>query len=218
MIVKNKSQPFLYGVFAIFISSCSFYFSNILILILLPLVALPLFTLQSKKPHFSLIPNWITLLKLILVLLLLVFFESISPLEVSLLSLLIILVDVLDGYFARRLSQTSKFGAIFDSEVDAFYVLTCAFGSYLYFDMPVWVLFMGYIRYLYEIPLFFLNKNKTLKKSQGRSIYAILAGVVFLVIAFSFSLGPFQYESLLVANLILLFSFSKSFYHDFIQK
>ncbi len=217
MIVKNKFPPFLYGVFAILISSCSFYFSNIFILILLPLVVLPLFTLKSEKPHFSLIPNWITLFKLLLVILLLSLFDRMKPLEMTLLSLLIVLVDVVDGYLARRLNQTSKFGAIFDSEVDAFYVLTCAFGAYLYFDMPIWILFMGYIRYLYEIPLFFLNKNKTLKKPQGRSIYAILAGIVFLVIAFSFSLAPFQYESLIVANLILLFSFSKSFYHDFIQ-
>ena len=216
MIENNRLLRFVYGVFAILVSSCALYIGDIRYLIAFPIIALPIFTWISNKPHFTLLPNWITLLKLVLVIGLIYRFQSLNPLEITVLGFIIVLVDVLDGFVARKLNQTSKFGAVFDSEVDAFYVLVCVFGANFYFDMPVWVLLMGYIRYLYEIPLFFLNKRENPNPPKGRSIYAILAGIVFVLLALSFSMQDFQVFALYLASGILLFSFSKSFYHDFI--
>jgi phosphatidylglycerophosphate synthase len=60
-------------------------------------------------------------------------------------------VDVVDGFVARRANQASAFGAVFDREVDAVFVLT----AYVYFfaveDLPAVVLLPGLLPYAYRL-------------------------------------------------------------------
>ena len=59
-----------------------------------------------------------------------------------------VLLDVLDGWTARRLGQATTFGAVLDREVDAFFVLV----AYLYFHLGAgygaWLLLPGLMPYL----------------------------------------------------------------------
>tara|TARA_B110000902_G_scaffold233692_1_gene277677 strand:+ start:5003 stop:5527 length:525 start_codon:yes stop_codon:yes gene_type:complete len=171
---------------------------------------------KSIGPSFQLVPNWVTLIKLCLTIGLIFLFPQAEGALISTLCFIIIAIDVLDGFIARTLDQTSDFGAIFDAESDALYVLVCAVGVYLFYEMPLWILFMGLIRYFYEIPIYFLKKKEK-KQIEGRSIYAILAGIVFILIALSFLLGMYQFHALVLANIILAYSFSRGFYEDFIK-
>jgi phosphatidylglycerophosphate synthase len=60
-------------------------------------------------------------------------------------------VDVVDGFVARRANQVSVFGAVFDREVDAVFVLT----AYVYFfaveNLPAVVLLPGLLPYAYRL-------------------------------------------------------------------
>jgi hypothetical protein len=60
-------------------------------------------------------------------------------------------VDAIDGLVARRANQASAFGAVFDREVDAVFVLT----AYVYFfvveDLPAVVLLPGVLPYAYRL-------------------------------------------------------------------
>ena len=207
---------FLYALTVLATVFLSIFFTDIQFLVIIPLLCFPVFIYKTKGLSFQLVPNWITLFKLCLTIGLIFLFPHTEAAFISMLCFTIIGIDVLDGFVARKLKQTSEFGAIFDAEADAFYVLVCSVGTCLFYDMPNWVLFMGLIRYLYEIPVFFLKKNET-KPKEGRSIYAILAGIVFVLIAISFVLGAYQFHALVAANIILAYSFSRGFYEDFIK-
>ncbi len=215
----NYSSTFLRFMYALTVFVTAFlsvFFNEISFLVFIPLVCFPVFCYKTKGPSFKLFPNWITLIKLCSTVGLIFLFPKAEPVLISVVCFTIIGIDVLDGFMARKLQQTSEFGAIFDAESDAFYVLVCSVGVCLFYEMPLWILFMGLIRYLYEIPVFFLKKKES-KPKKGRSIYAILAGIVFILIAISFVLGTYQFHALVAANIILAYSFSRGFYEDFIK-
>ena len=60
-----------------------------------------------------------------------------------------LLLDGADGWAARRQQLTSAFGARFDMEVDAFAILVLATTVAKADAVPVWVLAIGAVRYLY---------------------------------------------------------------------
>ena len=216
MNYSSTSLCFMYALTVFVTVFLSVFFNEISFLVFIPLVCFPVFCYKTKGPSFQLVPNWITLIKLVLTIVLIFLFPQVEAALISILCFTIIGIDVLDGFIARKLQQTSEFGAIFDAESDALYVLVCSVGVCLFYEMPFWVLFMGLIRYLYEIPVFFLKKKET-KPKEGRSIYVILAGIVFILIAISFVLGTYQLHALAAANIILAYSFSRGFYEDFIK-
>lgn len=63
------------------------------------------------------------------------------------LALLVLLLDGLDGYLARRLGLCSDFGARFDMEVDAALILTLCVGVWSLGIAGAWVLALGLMRY-----------------------------------------------------------------------
>ncbi len=68
--------------------------------------------------------------------------------ELSLFFWLAALLDVVDGWIARRFNGASRFGSLFDEEVDALFVL---FSCYVLWQTglgPWWILGAGWIRYL----------------------------------------------------------------------
>lgn len=87
------------------------------------------------------IANSITLLRLILVLIVISLFGKHVYLDVLLVALigLILFLDAVDGYVARRLNQTSDFGALFDIVGDR--IIECIF--WVYFAVvgliPIWI-------------------------------------------------------------------------------
>ena len=65
------------------------------------------------------------------------------------LSLLVTLLDGLDGWAARRTGLASDFGARFDMEIDALLILTLAVLAWQYEKAGAWVLLSGLLRYLF---------------------------------------------------------------------
>jgi phosphatidylglycerophosphate synthase len=62
-------------------------------------------------------------------------------------ALLGLVLDGLDGWLARRLGESSAFGARFDMEVDAALILILSIGLWMSSELGSWVLLLGAMRY-----------------------------------------------------------------------
>ena len=99
--------------------------------------------IQERRPikEQNMIANLITLFRLILVFVVISLFEKHVYLDILLVALigLILFLDAVDGYVARKLNQTSDFGALFDIVGDR--IVECIF--WVYFAVvgliPIWI-------------------------------------------------------------------------------
>lgn len=67
------------------------------------------------------------------------------------LALTVLALDGLDGYLARRLGESSEFGARFDMEVDAALILTLCVAVWLLGVTGPWILLLGLMRYAFVV-------------------------------------------------------------------
>jgi phosphatidylglycerophosphate synthase len=67
------------------------------------------------------------------------------------LGLLVMFLDGLDGWVARRTAMVSEFGARFDMEVDALLILALSMLAWRYGKAGAWVLLSGLLRYLFVV-------------------------------------------------------------------
>ena len=95
--------------------------------------------------------NWITAMRFFIVSYVLIFFHVLPQFIILLVLSIAVMMDVFDGYIARRTNSQSAFGALFDMEVDAFYVLAMGLYFWLTTDFGLWLLIPGCIRYVYEV-------------------------------------------------------------------
>lgn len=65
------------------------------------------------------------------------------------LALAALILDGVDGWLARRLNESSDFGARFDMEVDAALILVLCFGLIAADKAGIWVLAIGLMRYAF---------------------------------------------------------------------
>lgn len=94
------------------------------------------------------IPNFITLIRVILAP---IFFFSVLnyPHTISIfIFILTIITDGLDGYFARRLNLTSKFGAYFDVTADFIWILSGFLAFVIIGLYPAWLLVIIVLMFL----------------------------------------------------------------------
>lgn len=67
------------------------------------------------------------------------------------LALVALLLDGLDGWVARRSGTTSSFGARFDMELDAFFILVLCLALMMLGKAGLWVLAIGTMRYAFML-------------------------------------------------------------------
>ena len=91
-------------------------------------------------------------------------------------AVLILLLDVLDGWIARRLQLAGAFGARFDVESDAFFVMTLSVLLWIRGVTGPWILLAGLWRYVYLLaPIVFPTRAGEAPRSRlGRSIYVVM--------------------------------------------
>lgn len=128
------------------------------------------------------------------------------------LSILILATDGLDGWLARRGTLESEFGAFFDKETDALFLLgLCALAAFRG-RLPVWILGAGLLRYGFVVFLFLVPPaTKTEKRSTGaRYVYG---GMVTALLT-SFLPYPSLYPSFVaLATSALVASFAQSVWY-----
>ncbi|MGB0838830.1 MAG: CDP-alcohol phosphatidyltransferase family protein [Chitinophagales bacterium] len=155
--------------------------------------------------------NGITTFRIITMLVILQTYPTIPDLYIGLLSLLILVLDGFDGYFARKNKTTSLFGEYYDKECDALYVMILALIIYQTQKAEIWVLGLGLIRYVYVLALIFFKppEQKETRSFFEQSIAVIL--MASLLLCFVTDRMVF-YPLLVIATGLLLYSFGRSFW------
>ena len=168
----------------------------------------------SKLSPFGGYPNWVTFLRYIAIVAVLIHHQNLSSTTVFLALLLIILLDGLDGILARKLNQSSRFGAIFDMETDAFLVASLSVLLYQKGTIEGWILVPGLMRYFYVLLIYIAgvqNKNESLHPYSKHFAVAFFFGLLI-----PFVLQNFISNALLIiASSGIMFSFSYSFFKRF---
>lgn len=135
---------------------------------------------------------------------------STQPLVIIGLGLLFLLGDILDGWLARRRAESSSFGAFFDKEADALFVLLLCTIAVLQERLPLWMISVGLLRYVFVVVVFLLNPpDKTEERFQwARYIHGGMVGSLLLVfLPIPNVVRPFAY----LAAAALFISFGRSF-------
>lgn len=73
--------------------------------------------------------------------------------RVAALALLALLLDGLDGWVARRTGSASAFGARFDMELDAFFILVLCLCLMTLDKVGIWVVVIGALRYVFVLAM-----------------------------------------------------------------
>lgn len=113
--------------------------------------------LAAHAPHRRFGPaNMVTLSRIVLICLLAALMGTAAPDEDCLwliagFATLALALDGVDGWAARRSGLASRFGARFDMEADAFFVLVLSVLAWQWGKVGVWVLLIGAMRYLYVL-------------------------------------------------------------------
>ncbi|MEM8970064.1 MAG: CDP-alcohol phosphatidyltransferase family protein [Bacteroidota bacterium] len=134
------------------------------------------------------------------------FCSQLHSYAILVLGILVLVLDGLDGYYARKYQTTSEFGDVFDKEVDAFFVL--AFGVIIVISglASSWVLLPGLLRYGYVIILAYVDKPPT---PVGYSFRRRFVGMWMMgTLLAPFAFPAWAYVPCLVAAIIMiLYSF-----------
>lgn len=121
-------------------------------------------------------------------------------------------VDAIDGYVARKSAEATSFGAVFDREADALFVLSAYFYFYVYSigDLGGWMLLPGLLPYLYRlaadafsVPVAAENKER---------LAAPLAAVNFVLLLAAVALPGHATPILALSFSVVLLSFGPSFW------
>ncbi|HEY0880074.1 MAG TPA: CDP-alcohol phosphatidyltransferase family protein [Archangium sp.] len=123
---------------------------------------------------------------------------------------LVLVLDGLDGAVARRLDESTDFGAHFDMETDALFVGVLCVASFVA-GAPAWVLLFGALRYALVLTrLFFPVEVPRERRSQfGRFVFG--GAVCALLLSLTEAPLPLRMAALAVALVALLASFSQDF-------
>lgn len=162
------------------------------------------------KPPFGGWANRITAMRLGLVLGIGAIMASTQQWLVLLSFVAIVVLDAADGYVARRFGWATDFGATFDRETDACFVLI----AYLYFflvdGIGAWILLPGLLPYAYRVLT--LPVRPSPWRENKERLAAKLAGVNFVLLLAAVALPPPARNGVLVVSCaIVLTSFALSF-------
>jgi phosphatidylglycerophosphate synthase len=155
--------------------------------------------------------NMVTALRLAGVLALPLFFSSIDLTFVTVLGLILLAADGVDGWLARRCNQASEFGEYFDKETDAFFLLVLCTLAVLNQRLGIWILIAGLLRYVFVVVNHFFRANKLKEQKTARA--RIIYGLTMVALLVSFLPYPAFYKPLaMITTTGLVLSFMLDFY------
>jgi len=156
------------------------------------------------------IANVVTSLRLTLVLGLLGAARYLSDLMLASGMAVAFALDALDGRLARRFGRASPFGALFDMEVDAAFVLALGYLLVSRAGLGLWVLIPGSLRYAYVlcVGLFVPSGVQDRRSQLGR--IAFLVSTSLLLLSFLMP-APWRTWFAFGATLVTSASFARSF-------
>lgn len=155
--------------------------------------------------------NAVTVLRLVLLVVLGYCFFTISNALAFAVALLIITLDGIDGFVARRFNETSDFGAYLDMETDTFFVAIFCTVYYLNGTLEWWIVPVGFMRSLYVggILVFRLQDQREESTRFAKTIAVLL----FVALLTPLVLPKVLYHPIaVVASILVAYSFLFSFW------
>ncbi|HOK22973.1 MAG TPA: CDP-alcohol phosphatidyltransferase family protein [Candidatus Hydrothermia bacterium] len=146
------------------------------------------------------IANQLSILRIFLVVPLYFLVKDYHIFGSSILLILIVLSDVLDGYFARKLNSQGLFGKVLDHGVDKVVSIFISFMLYRYFGLPSWAFYFFVGRDLL-ILLFGAGILFGFKVAFGSLWIGKVAGGFYFAMAFAYLLNFSE-----VANVLMIIS------------
>ena len=128
--------------------------------------------------------NCITGFRLVGILLLMLF-PNLANQWVILVSIVILTLDGVDGYAARKLKLASEFGEYFDKEVDALFMVALCLLLYAKGQFGAWILIPGLLRYVFVLYLKFTNPPEHKEYQSSFSKWIFFAMISTLIFDFS---------------------------------
>lgn len=159
--------------------------------------------------------NVVTTSRLVITLWFLVAFASQPGWLLAGVALASLLLDGVDGWLARRAGLSSEFGALFDMETDALFVLTLALVLFSRGIAGPWVLMAGLWRYLYVLaPACITPTGVEHKRSRyARAAYVVMMACFIVALAVPPSVG---WVLALMGTAAVSISFTRSFWELYV--
>jgi phosphatidylglycerophosphate synthase len=127
----------------------------------------------------------------------------------ALLCLLALIMDGADGYVARRTGTASPFGARFDMELDAFFILLLCVALMVLGKTGPWVLVIGLMRYAFVMAgMHWTWLNEPLPESFRRKTICVWQLVTLMVALLPPVPDWFAHATLIMALVLLAASFA----------
>ncbi len=161
--------------------------------------------------------NGVTTLRLFMTLGLVVAPQRLPGYILALIALSILGLDLVDGWLARRRAGHGPFGARYDMEVDALFVLSLSAALWSRDVAGVWVLLAGLWRYLFVVvPLLVPSRGGEAPRSLiYRSAYAVMVICFLLALLLPAGLGRWP---ALFGTFLLSASFLRSFWYRYLPR
>jgi phosphatidylglycerophosphate synthase len=161
----------------------------------------------TPQQHFGR-GNFLTGLRLLLLLFTALFFDKLANYLIALSGLLILIGDGLDGRTARRRNELSEFGEFFDKETDALFIHLFCLLAILKNLLGGWIIFIGLLRYLFVLYLSLAGKigYKERRSKTGRYIFVFVSCSV-IIIFLPVPLLPLI--AAVISLLLLIYSFGR---------
>jgi phosphatidylglycerophosphate synthase len=121
-------------------------------------------------------------------------------------------LDGIDGWVARKLGQTSAFGARFDMESDSHTVLWLDLQLVIHSGYPVWVLWAGVLRYAFVLSRFVVDPCEFRERRSNYTRWVFSLVFVSRTFACLPDMREFALPLLAVATLAVSASFAPDFW------
>jgi glycosyltransferase 2 family protein len=159
--------------------------------------------------------NGVTTARLVITLWFLLTFANQPGWLLAAVALASLLLDLVDGWLARRAGLSSEFGALFDMETDALFVLTLALALFSRGVAGPWVIMAGLWRYLYVLaPACIPASGVEDKRSRhGRLLYVTMMACFVVALAVPPSAG---WMLALIGTIAVSISFVHSFWQLYV--
>ncbi len=166
-----------------------------------------------RKYSFYLnLPNQITLSRFVINIFIFVMILHIDIYSFGLLlilSIISLILDGLDGYSSRYLNQTSKFGEIFDQEVDNFLIFILCISLIINHNYNYYIIIIPLYRYMFQVLINIgILSDNSLPYSFLRKFICVIMSII-LILCNCFSTVDSFNTLLYVIILLLTYSFFK---------
>ncbi len=156
--------------------------------------------------------NWISLFRLVIISLAMIYWDKMSDIILFGLFVGVIILDGVDGYISRRFNQISKQGEYLDMEIDALFVFLLSYMHFSHEKLPAWILIPGGLRYVYGI-LFTWAKQPSMIRP-GKKFRSTVAVLFFISLLMPLITSKLIYMPvILISSSLIVLSFTISAFY-----